>query len=139
MSWLTYNLTIAMMLSYGPKLDGMTIRGENKLNIKTSLILIALISIHLAANADDASMKMHVARDDWQLCVANEVKKIDDGISPASDIATAVQSTCQSEFKKMLDTMALGSVRHDVEQGRQSQTKELAIRITLMQRANKTK
>jgi hypothetical protein len=103
-------------------------------------VLLAL-SLALSAGASQATpdgvARMNAARDDWQVCVADRVREIDDGISPASDIATGVQSSCAPQFTAMLDTMTLGQVRYSAEKDRERQTRVFATRVTLEQRAAK--
>jgi hypothetical protein len=99
--------------------------------------IIVLIALQATFGLTFAATKMAEARDNWQLCIADQVAELDDGISNASDIATGVQSSCDNEFKQMLDTMTLGSNRYEIERSREARTKEFATRIVLLQRATK--
>lgn len=74
----------------------------------------------------------------WQGCVRGEIEKLDDGVSPAADIATAVQRSCEAEHDAMLDTMTLSpQVRYQISTERAATTREFAIGETLRVRATR--
>lgn len=76
------------------------------------------------------------ARDEWHACILKEVTKLDDHISPASDIATAVQMSCVREHEAMLDRMTTTpQMRDSFSQARADLTKQVAITMVLKLRA----
>lgn len=79
-------------------------------------------------------------KEDWQLCLLRNIEAIDDGVSPASDIATAVQSTCSEEYAAMGDAVTMSQeAKYQVYQDRFKTTKGAAIPIVLIARAAKNK
>ena len=76
------------------------------------------------------------AKTAWQVCVSRAVAAMDDRVSPASDIATAIADQCGQEHDAMLDAMTLApETRYLLYSERIKTTKELAIKLVLMQRA----
>lgn len=81
-------------------------------------------------------LNMRDAKDAWQVCMWKAVALMDDRISPASDIATATADQCGQEHEAFLDTMSLSpEARYDLYSRRRDLTKQLAIKLVLMQRA----
>lgn len=80
-------------------------------------------------------------RNVWNRCLAKEIAAIDDGVSSASDIATAVQSYCEKEYSATVDAAFPSSpkMRSMAEQDRFKTTKEAATTIVLLVRAAKNK
>ena len=67
------------------------------------------------------------AKTAWQICVMKQIAKIDDGISTASDVATAVQGDCEQEYETFLNSVSLSAqVRAEQWGLRRATTKELA-------------
>ncbi|MFN3715638.1 MAG: hypothetical protein ACK4R8_02820 [Thiobacillus sp.] len=81
-------------------------------------------------------LKMDDAKSAWQGCVSRAVALMDDRVSPASDIATATADQCGQEHGAMLDALTLSpETRYRLYSERKKATKELAIKLILMQRA----
>lgn len=81
-------------------------------------------------------LKMDDAKAAWQGCVSRAVALMDDRVSPASDIATAIADQCGPEHEAMLDASTLSpETRYRLYSERMKATKELAIKLVLMQRA----
>jgi hypothetical protein len=70
------------------------------------------------------------AKTAWQVCVMKQIAKIDDGISTASDVATAVQDDCEPEHEVLLGSTSLSDqVKALQRDSRRAATKELAISL----------
>lgn len=81
-------------------------------------------------------LKMDDAKTAWQGCVSRAVALMDDRVSPASDIATAIADQCGPEYDAMLDASTLSPEnRYRLYSERMKATKELAVKLVLMQRA----
>lgn len=81
-------------------------------------------------------LKMDDAKAAWQGCVSRAVALMDDRVSPASDIATAIADQCGQEHETMLDASTLSpETRYRLYSERMKATKELAVKLVLMQRA----
>ena len=81
-------------------------------------------------------LKMDDAKTAWQGCVSRAAAAMDDRVSPASDIATAIGDQCGAEHEAMLDASTLSpETRYRLYSERMKATKELAIKLVLMQRA----
>lgn len=81
-------------------------------------------------------LKMDDAKAVWQACVWRAVASMDDRVSPASDIATAIADQCGREYEAMLDASTLSpETRYRLYSERMKATKELAVKLVLMQRA----
>ena len=107
--------------------------------LKLILIFLGAVAAGTSVRAQDKpASALDNARDQWHLCIANEAVKLDDGVSPASDIASAVQSSCETEFSGMLDRMTLNpEMRQLFMSKRLESTKEVGITIALKLRAKK--
>ena len=82
-------------------------------------------------------VEIEIKKDEWHLCISKETAKLDDGISPASDIARAVSSSCETEFDAFLDSLSLSAqTKHTLRSDRSNATENVAIKIVLMQRMN---
>lgn len=91
-------------------------------------------------NICERRVSLEVRKEDWHRCIAKEASKLDDHISPASDIAQAVSSMCEAEFDAFLDGMTLSpQLRQSARADRIQTTKEVAVKIVLMLRAEATK
>lgn len=81
-------------------------------------------------------LKMDDAKAAWQVCMWRAVALMDDRVSPASDIATATADQCGQEYEAMLDASTLSpETRYRLYSERMKATKELAVKLVLMQRA----
>ena len=92
-----------------------------------AVFLVALAGITHAGSNDAGA---------WRWCLHKEVRAIDDGISSAGDIATAVEGSCQPEFHAMVESLKLDGVgRHWWDVHGEQVTRDAATRIVLQQRA----
>lgn len=94
-----------------------------------------------------ATEKMFIAprRDAWAQCLAMHISTLDDGVSPASDIATAVQNSCADEYESLSSVISAsqglktyadpGTQEHVMR--RKAATREVALPIVLRLRASK--
>lgn len=88
------------------------------------------------ADQCDRKLKMDDAKFAWQVCVAHAVKELDDRMSPASDIATAVSDQCGDEYQALLDASTISpETKYRLHSQRAATTKDLAVKLVLMQRA----
>ena len=80
--------------------------------------------------------QIEIKKDEWHQCIAKETSKLDDKISPASDIALAVSSSCEVEFNAYLDTVTVSQqTKQNLKADRARATQDVAIKIVLLQRA----
>lgn len=82
-----------------------------------------------AVSACEKEVRSDELANAWVRCLIRDISAIDDGVSPASDIATAVQFSCQAEQAAM--SRIAGSGYED----KQKVTCEVAMRIVLELRA----
>ena len=74
----------------------------------------------------------------WHKCIAIEANRLDDRISTASDIASAVSLSCEKEFNEYLDTLNVSAeVKRLAIRDRAQATKDVAIKLILIMRASK--
>jgi hypothetical protein len=103
----------------------------------TAALALFIVS-GISSAQSERSAELNKARDEWHVCIQKEVIKLDDHISPASDIATAVQMSCVREHDAMLDGMTLNAQMRDLfSQGRADLTKQVAITMVLKLRAQR--
>ena len=108
--------------------------------MKYALAILVALAASVDAQPKPATSQadMDAARGAWTLCVLKEVETLDDGISPASEVATAVQSSCPREYMRTLDTMYLErDARAGMEQSREKTTHDVAVRMVFMVRAKR--
>lgn len=106
--------------------------------IVCGIALYAALSIVFAHAQTSSPLSLNQSRDAWHVCIAKEAIKLDDGISPASDIASALQVMCEKEHSAMLDRMTVSpETRYRLSQDRIANTKEVAIRLVLQIRAER--
>ena len=75
-------------------------------------------------------------RDIWHGCLARAIREVDDHISPASDIATGVQSQCQAEYDALTNSFKFSpDVVQRINEDRYVRTRELATKLVLQVRA----
>jgi hypothetical protein len=102
------------------------------------LIVLAFTAIGIGAAEVKQLSPLEAARNIWHLCIAIEANRIDDTTSPASDIATALQSTCESAYVRYLDQMTLNQqMRQQFLAQRLATTKEVATTMVLKLRAKR--
>jgi len=83
---------------------------------------------------------MDALRDAWGLCLRQQAATIDDGISPASDIGTALQQSCEADFAAMTEAMMLPpEVKYQAYRERAASTKDVVTRLVLLNRAAKNR
>jgi hypothetical protein len=107
-------------------------------NVLTALLLMPLASF--AQPKDDGRLKElaeSMTRQGWHQCLARRIQSLDDNISPASDIATAVRMECATEFERFVQLIALEepATASTMRRERIALTREAAITITLELRA----
>lgn len=103
------------------------------------LIMVGLVAVPLVLFAQTEQVNaLNKARGIWHACILKEASSLDDGVSPASDIATGVQMSCIPEHDAMLDQMTIGpEIRYQFSQQRVDLTKQVAIKFVLQLRAEK--
>ena len=80
------------------------------------------------------------ARKAWDVCLVEMIDAFDDKISPASDIATALQDECQIEYGDMVRvSYASESMRTKAYRDRVKATKTRVTRLVLAMRSQKRK
>lgn len=87
-----------------------------------------------ASNAPPAvaSTNHNALRDIWQGCLAAAIREVDDHISTASDVATAVQNRCQAEYDQLNRSFNFSpEMMRLLNEERFSRTKEVATILVL--------
>lgn len=88
------------------------------------------------AAGQPAVNRLDGAKELWHACIAKRVAVLDDGISPASDIATAVQTDCAAEHEVFLSRMTLSpAMRAQFAAGRLEDTRQVATVLVIKIRA----
>jgi hypothetical protein len=101
-----------------------------------TVILGLSVAPSFSSAQNQQNSALNAARDEWHACIQKEVIKLDDHISPASDIATAVQMSCIREHEAMLDRMTnTPQMRDKFAQARADITKQVAVTMVLKLRA----
>ncbi len=81
-------------------------------------------------------------RNYWVQCIARQIKTLDDGVSPASDIAMAVQNFCINEFESLANVTAVSQGLNPAPDSLQHQTirakvtRDVALPLVLELRAS---
>ena len=78
------------------------------------------------------------AKNAWHICIVKEAILLDDSISPASEIASALGNSCEKEHDAMLDRMTISpELRYRFSQDRIASTKTVALKLVLQVRAER--
>lgn len=86
-----------------------------------------------AVLAEERKAKRNQALDAWRACLGAEVRRLDDGVSPAGDMAYALQNSCAPEYSAYLRAGPVAPSTSDA--ARQDATRQVAARLVLEYRA----
>lgn len=107
-------------------------------NVQSWMVAVVLCAPLFSLAQNGKPRPLDQARDAWQVCLMKEVIRLDDGVSPISDIGSALQMSCEREYKSMvaLAPMSMEEKQLSLQEG-PSATKDVAMRMTLDVRAKR--
>jgi hypothetical protein len=97
---------------------------------------LRLCEIEVEAKRQMQIQALEGTKEAWGKCLISQIAALDDGISTASDVATAVQDTCEPEYIAVVDSLDLQPADWDTAyQQRREATKEASTGLVLIVRA----